>query len=283
MYLQDIPVLYINLKRDVSRRKIIDKDLADIGTSFKRIDAVYGKYLYDPAYRKKLSKRLGVPTNKLKPEYWLNRSNFKTMDNNKNSVLSKVGCYLSHLLAIKKAYNENYNKVLILEDDAMPLINAFDKFVIPKDADIYYVGGGYFYLNGESRSSAKHIKIDTNKLKICGTFAYIIPNKENIKHMYNLFMSVFKDGKGHDKTDNWKTNTLRLRAQASDFMIINFIQKAGNAYISNPPKFSFREFTSNITNNRQKYKLTYFLNNSQQYKMLGRRELYGGLYKLLTN
>lgn len=283
MRLQDIPILYINLKRDVSRRKIIEKDLTEIECSFKRIDAVYGKYLYSATYREKLSKRLGVPTNKLKPGYWLDRSNFKTMDNNKHSILSKVGCYLSHLLAIKKALNKNYNKVLILEDDAMPLINAFDQFTIPKDADVYYVGGGYFYQNGELRSVAKHIKIDTDKLKVCGTFAYIIPNKENIKHMYNLFMSVFKDGKGHDKTEDWKTNTIRLRAQASDFMIINFIQKAGHAYISNPPKFSFREFISNITNNRQKYRLTYFLNNSQQYKMLGRRELYGGLYKLLTN
>ena len=93
MYIQDIPILYINLKRDVKRRAILEKDLTSINAKFKRIDAVYGKDLYNSTYRKDLAKKLGVSEKKLSPDFWLNRKNFKTMDNKKNSVLAKVGCY----------------------------------------------------------------------------------------------------------------------------------------------------------------------------------------------
>ena len=284
MYLQDIPILYINLKRDVKRREVLEKDLTDIRAKFTRIDAVYGKDLYDPKYRKTLAKKLGVSEKKLLPSYWFNRRNFKTMDNKENSILAKVGCYLSHLLAYKTALRLGYTKVLILEDDAMPLRNAFKSFSIPNDADIFYLGGGYFHNdNNNTTFTAKdlRINIDTDVLKICCTFAYVVPNVNNIKSLYNLFMSVFKEGGGHDKTDDWKNNTTRLRAQAADFMLINFVQKAGKTYIQNPPMVSCREFASNIADNRQKYKLSYFLNNAQQYKMIGHRGLYNGLYKLL--
>ena len=290
MYIQDIPILYINLKRDVKRRAILEKDLTSINAKFKRIDAVYGKDLYNSTYRKDLAKKLGVSEKKLSPDFWLNRKNFKTMDNKKNSVLAKVGCYLSHLLAYKTALRLGYTKVLILEDDAMPLRNAFKSFSIPNNADIFYLGGGYFHNDNNNNNNNNNntfttkdlrINIDTDVLKICCTFAYVVPNVNNIKSLYNLFMSVFKEGGGHDKTDDWKNNTTRLRAQDADFMLINFVQKAGKTYIQNPPMVSCREFASNIADNRQKYKLSYFLNDAQQYKMIGHRGLYNGLYKLL--
>ena len=284
MYIQDIPILYINLKRDVSRRTILENDLRQIDATFKRIDAIYGKDLYDNAFRKKIAKKLGVHERQLRPEFWFNRSNFKTMDTNKNSILSKVGCYLSHLLALRTAMKLGYDKVLILEDDAMPLINAFSSFSIPKNADLFYLGGSYIH-NPETTfySAKKNILIDTDKFKIVCAFAYIVPNKKTIKSICNLFMSVFKEGKGHDKTDDWKNNTIRLRAQTADFMLINFVQKLGNGYTLNPPMFSTREFESNIINNRAKYKILNFINPNTQYKMIGKRGMYTGLYKILTN
>ena len=284
MYIQDIPILFINLKRDVKRRVIIENDLKQINAKFNRIDAVYGKDLYDLKYRKKIAKRIGVHEKKLHPDFWFNRSNFKTMDNNKNSILSKVGCYLSHLLALKQAIKLGYDKVLILEDDAMPLINAFSSFSIPQNADLFYLGGAYIH-NPEKTfySTKKTIPINTEQFKIVCAFAYLIPNKKTIKSIYQLFMAVFLEGKGHDNPDDWKNNTIRLRAQTADFMLINFVQKLGNAYVLNPPMFATREFESNIINNRSRYKLLNFINESTQYKMIGKRGMYTGLYKILTN
>tara|TARA_B110000211_G_C14083005_1_gene555442 strand:+ start:2683 stop:3537 length:855 start_codon:yes stop_codon:yes gene_type:complete len=284
MYIQDIPILYINLKRDVSRRTILENDLRQIDATFKRVDAVYGKDLYDNAFRKKIAKKLGVHERQLHPEFWFNRSNFKTMDNKQNSILSKVGCYLSHLIALKTAMDSGYDKVLILEDDAMPLINAFSAFSIPKNADLFYLGGGYIHNTSSTFTSKKKtIRIDTDKFKIACTHSYIVPTKENIKNIYKLFMAVFLEGKGHDKPDDWKNNTIRLRAQTSDFMLINFVQKLGNAYILNPPMISTREFESNIINNRSKYKLLNFIDASTQYKMTGQKGMYTGIYKILSN
>ena len=284
MYIQDIPILYINLKRDVKRRSVLENDLREIDAKFKRVDAVYGKDLYDNNFRKSIAKKLGVNEKQLHPDFWFNRSNFKTMDNNKNSILSKVGCYLSHLLALKTAMKLGYDRVLILEDDAMPLINAFSSFSIPKNADLFYLGGAYIHDPEKTfYSTKKNISIDTDKFKIVCAFAYIVPNKKTIKSIYKLFMSVFEEGKGHDKPDDWKNNTIRLRAQTADFMLINFVQKLGNAYMINPPMFATREFESNIINNRSKYKLLNFIDANTQYKMIGKRGMYTGLYKILTN
>lgn len=280
MNLQNIPILYINLKRDTKRRKVLERDLKEINASFKRIDAVYGRDLYNKEFLEKMSKKLKVPKSKLKPKFWFDRKNFKTMDNNKKSILSKVGCYLSHLMAIKTALAKGYDQVLILEDDAMPLINAFHTFTIPKKTDLFYLGGAYIHTEETKFSSKKKIiPIDTDKFKIACTFAYIIPNREMMKTLYKLFMAVFLNGPGHDVSDNWRNNSTRLRAQNADFMLINYVQKLGKTYVLNPPMFSTREFSSNIINNRARYKLLNFIDNDTQYKMIGRKKLYSGLVK----
>ena len=95
----------------------------------------------------------------------------------------------------------------------------------------------------------------------------------------NIFSSVFNDGPSHDKVDNWRDSKVKIRAQASDFVLINFFQKYGNSFFRNPPMFGCREFSSNITDNRQKYKLLMYLDDNQQYKMLGRKQMYTGLLK----
>ena len=283
MNIQDIPILYINLKTDTKRRKVLEKDLKEINASFKRVDGIYGKNLYKKDYQEKIARKLKIPKSKLNPKFWFDRKNFKTMDNNKKSILSKVGCYLSHLMAIKTALTKGYDKVLILEDDAMPLINAFHTFNLPKKTDIFYLGGAYIHPeNKKFTSKKKVIPIHTDKFKIVCAFAYIIPNREMMKSLYKLFMAVFKSGPAHDISDNWRNNNIRLRAQTADFMLINFVQKLGRAYVLNPPMFSTREFNSNIINNRGRYKLLNFIDENVQYKMIGRRGLYEGLIKYVS-
>ena len=92
-------------------------------------------------------------------------------------------------------------------------------------------------------------------------------------------MSVFLHGKGHDKDDNWRSGKVRLRATNIDVMYVNYFQKLGNTYVINPVRVAAREFESNITNNRSEYKLSSFLNDKQQYELVGVHNSYEGIYK----
>ena len=266
---KDFPVLYINLEKDVSKKEILEENLQKNGFRYERIDAIYGKKLGDKLYREKISKLLDIPDEKLEPSFWMDRKNFKTMCSYEDIVLAKVGCYLSHILAIKTALENNYENVLILEDDSFPLSNINTPFRIPDDADMYYLGGGFMHqvkpnIKG---SKSEHILLDTSKLKLCCTFAYILPSREKMETMYRLFMSVFNesgDEKSHDIHEDWRTGEPKMRAQSCDFMYINFFQKFGTSYVINPVLFTHKEMGSNIVNNRKKYDLSFFYHPSQK-------------------
>ena len=269
---KDFPVLYINLEKDVSKKEILEENLQKNGFQYERIDAVYGKKLGDKSYRSKVSKLLNIPDEKLEPAFWMDRKNFKTMCSYEDVVLAKVGCYLSHILAIKTALDNNYENVLILEDDSFPLSNINTPFRIPDDADMYYLGGGFMHQVKPSveRLNDSSILLDTSKIKLCCTFAYILPSREKMETMYRLFMSVFNDSsdeKSHDIHEDWRTGEPKMRAQSCDFMYINFFQKFGTSYVINPVLFTHKEMGSNIVNNRKRYDLSFFYHPSQK-KML---------------
>ena len=269
---KEFPVLYINLEKDIHKKEMLEENLQKNGFSYDRIDAIYGKNLNDKSYIDKLSKLLDIPAEKLEPSFWMDRKNFKTMCSYEDVVLAKVGCYLSHIVAIKTALDRNYENVLILEDDSFPLANINTPFHIPDDADMYYLGGGFMHqtkpMNFTNTAlEPKHILLDTSKLKLCCTYAYILPNREKMETMYNLFMSVFNDGTSHDIHDDWRTGEPKMRAQSCDFMYINFFQKFGTSYVINPVIFTHKELGSNIVNNRQRYNLSFFYN-PRQKKML---------------
>ena len=105
-----------------------------------------------------------------------------------------------------------------------------------------------------------------DEFKLAGAYAYLLPNRQSIKNVYNVFMSVFLNGPGKDKSPSAKTGTIRLRATTADYMLINFFQKNdnSNAYILNPVRVATREFSSNITNNRKHYQLSSFLKRRRQ-------------------
>ena len=283
MKLTDIPVLYINLDRDTNRKKILEKDLKKLGMNYQRISAVYGKNLRNASYRNKIARQLGVHPTKLQPKYWFDRRNFKSMSNNENNILSRVGCYLSHLLSVKYCLDNNLDKVIIFEDDACPLINFYDKVHIPKNTDILYLGG--FFVKGDFYNDTYKspiIKIKMDEFKLAGAYAYLLPNRQSIKNVYNVFMSVFLNGPGKDKSPSAKTGTVRLRATTADYMLINFFQKNdnSNAYILNPVRVATREFSSNITNNRKHYQLSSFLNQKHRYMLTGTQEDFNGIMKI---
>jgi len=280
MRLIDYPILYINLDKDKKRRIVLEKDLNKIKADFTRVEAVYGKNLYNDKYRHKIAKILGVHHTKLHPNYWMDRHNFKSMSMNENNILARVGCYLSHVISVKQAYDKGFDKLMVFEDDACPLVNFYEEFPVPKDADMVYPGG-YFIkqdnYNPDYQSSL--IPINTEEFKMAGTYSYILPNKKAIETVYKVLMSVFLQGKGHDKDDNWRSGKVRLRATNIDFMYINYFQKLGKTYVINPVRVAAREFQSNITNDRNDFKLSSFLNPEQQYELVGVHNSYEGIYK----
>ena len=134
-------ILYINLDKAVDRRKIMESQFKKHGIQATRIPGVYGKNLNEFKYRKNIADLLGVHHSFLDPEFWLNRSNFKTMCNVESITMAKVGCYLSHALLLKYAYDKNYNSIVVLEDNSKILPSFFHELNVPLDSDIVYIGG----------------------------------------------------------------------------------------------------------------------------------------------
>jgi GR25 family glycosyltransferase involved in LPS biosynthesis len=263
MKIQDFNAIYINLDKDIYKNNRIIKILSQLKIRYTRQEGINAKNLVDISYRNKVAKLFNVKPELMDVKFWMNRSNFKTMTKYQNAVLGKVGCFLSHILAIKKAIDMNFEKVLILEDDADPLENINQTFNIPEDADIYYLGGS-FWTNNVKNPETNNIKIDCNLFKVGGTFAYIIPNREKMIEIYNVFISVFNKGKSRDKHPEWRAGKIKLRAQSADLAYINHYQKNGNCYIINPVRISHKELGSNIKNNRKRYKISHFLTKKQK-------------------
>ena len=268
MKIKDSHILYINLKEDTEKRKRIEHQLDSLKLNYTRVEAVRGAKLKNLAYRKKISKLLGVPVNKLSCNFWTDRKNFKTMCRYPDEIMKKVGAYLSHMLAIQIAIDKNLDNVIIVEDDADFLSNSGNSVNIPKDADIVYLGGSFFNeVTNTIKLRKKIIAVDNDIIKLVGAFALLIPSKEKINDVNHVLRAVFLPGKGKDKHKDWRTGTIRLRAQALDFVYLNFFQKFGKTYLVNPVMINHKELGSNICNNRKKYKIRHFLFESQAKKV----------------
>ena len=106
----NFPILYINLEQNKDRNEnILNEFKKHKIKNFKRIDAVYGKKY------------------KFKGD---NIGDFKFINNfDKKFSNSELGCTLSHIKAIKYAYENNLGTLLIIEDDiSFDLIRSNKKF-----------------------------------------------------------------------------------------------------------------------------------------------------------
>ena len=111
MKIKDSHILYINLKEDTEKRKRIEHQLDSLKLSYTRVDAVRGSKLRNLAYRKKISKLLNVPMNKLSYKFWTDRKNFKTMCNSHSKILNKVGIRIEILKWTGSKPNSNIQKI----------------------------------------------------------------------------------------------------------------------------------------------------------------------------
>lgn len=102
--------------------------------------------------------------------------------------LAKISCFHSHVKALRKAYFDDLDQVLILEDDCF--FNKYLDFIPPKEYPLFYLGCNLnIYKEETFDHTATVSKITDNivELSECGTTHAIIYNKEFIDRIYYKF------------------------------------------------------------------------------------------------
>ena len=187
--LSEIPILYINLDRRLDRRLHITQQFKKNNLVGMRIPAIDGRSLIN-----------------------IEKYNLQTRYNTRPLIRQgMIGCYLSHLEALRLAIQLNLETVLIVEDDIE--IISTDIPTLPEDCEIAYLGGSYWKGKEEYQIAKKGWnRIKSNNL--IGAYAYIIKGQKNIQNIYNSI-----------KLDKFK---------AIDIMYKNIIQPRGKSYYLNP-------------------------------------------------
>ena len=223
MKLSDINIIFINMDKNEDRRNHITNELSKIGlkeNKIKRMRGINGQTLPKKYHT-----------------YFQNKKKFKTLSNNPQRIMGRVGCLLSHLYVLDYAIKHKYENLLVLEDDCYLLVDkdiTLPKF--PKDADMLYLGGTFWKQKEEpKKQTGNWIHIDREHLKMAGTFGYLIPSLEKIKYIRN-------------KLDD-------VKPSAIDNLYINHIQTEGRCYTINPVIMTHsNDFNSEVTLYGQKMK-----------------------------
>jgi hypothetical protein len=248
--LKDLKILYVNLDRRPERNSNIINELKRLDLKGKRISAIDGQNF-----------------SKEDQMYWMNRKNFNSLSRDPNKVFGRVGCYLSHLKLMKYALDNNIEPLLVLEDDCRFLTNTNNiEIRIPKNCDIYYLGGLYWWKADNSNKTFREledelgesvfesdeeyedittedftlanfrdslfyqdsVRIFPKYFRIACTYSYILPSRAHIERLYNEMLNVSK--------------------KAIDMMYVTYIQKRDDCFIIQPSLcIQSDEFTSDIT------------------------------------
>ena len=238
--------LFINLEKSATRREIMINQLNKKFGYCIIVEGINGLQLKNEEYRIKISKELEIPVEKLHPDYYLSRKNFQCLSKDLNKILPKVGCFLSHLKVLKIAKDNNWNKILILEDDISILNINLQNIENKKKFDMIYLGAvtkqkidisweqkGYFHLN---------------QLEINGTFAYFINQQEIISKIYTAMRSCYKNGIQKMKYDV----DCRLRLCAVDIFYRRYFHN--NSIVLYPPQIAHNDDLISTIDQSKKYK-----------------------------
>ena len=165
----NVPVYYINLDRSPQRKKFMEHQFDRYNiTNYKRIAGIDGKQL----------------NNILKDN--INGTIFT--NNYHDLTKNEVGCLLSHLKAIKTAYDNNLDQVLILEDDCSLDLMFFweDKltYLLNKlnkpDWEIFQL-----YTGNCIDFNSKKCSLQTGKKDCWGCVGYLI-NRKGMEKIINF-------------------------------------------------------------------------------------------------
>ena len=234
----NLNIYYINLKRSPDRNKYMKQYFEKYNIKATRIEAVDGTLFDDKNYIKKLSTLLNIPIEKLNKDYFLKKSNFNCLEKEEKFIMTRVGCMLSHYLAIKTAYDNNLDNILILEDDIIineDLNKWYNSINIDFECDMLYLGGNIKHINTDpyfdENKKKKFIKINSNYTKIFGTQGYFLHSKESINKLYSILSRCFIDGKANKKNIKHPN---RILAGLIDRMYVNYVQPDNKCYLVNP-------------------------------------------------
>ena len=269
MNIKNIPIFYINLNSNKKRKEILEKNLNSLRLTAERIEGIEGLRLFSNAYVDEVASLLDIEREKIKPEYFTNRKNFSTLSRDVKIILPKVGCLLSHLACLKKAYDQQLDHVLILEDDAVLLPDILKrKIELPAGTDIFYLGGTFKHLMpSDYPDDIDIIPIKPEQIKLFGAFAYYLPTRKSIEDVYKVTRSIFLDGKSKKKSEHWRTGQVRLMAGPFDRLLINHFQKNGNCSIANPVLIYHEDYgfsNMNITRNYPRYQMKFYYKPTHQ-------------------
>ena len=162
--INQIPIYWINLERSVDRKIIFEKQLENYNIIFhKRINGIDG--------------------------FHINLQDFKTVD---NLTKFELGCTLSHLKAIKEAFINKEEYVLIMEDDCNFEYLKYQKYSLDELIKIMNTNYSNWDLLQLSTCNRKDHNIRLSKennyiykgFRNCTT-CYLI-NKNGIKKLINL-------------------------------------------------------------------------------------------------
>ena len=205
MEINELNILIINLEKNPLRKKFMTDQMLGLGlTNYKFIEAIDGQIL-------PIEER----------EKYLSRKNFKTMitvnnnQTNKKKIWGRVGCLFSHLKALEFAVDNDYQNILILEDDMkldpLRFNDPLPKYIL--GSDMLYLGGTLSIKNTFQTFVGWNL-IDSNKFKCYGTGSYIIIGNEKIKTILEIIKNV--------------------KPSAIDNIYVNHIHSLGKSYIINP-------------------------------------------------
>ena len=168
-------IYIINLERAKDRLNKVVNELKKLGGPFLNYNifkAIDGKTIKDDEINKLL-------TLDAQYSYYINAFNY-------DQIRSKgeVGCYLSHLGVWKDMVKNNYNNVIILEDDVFTTLNK-DQInknlnLLPNDYDCAHLAW-FSRFEGEYLKKSPNWVIPIENYKrfsmIYGTYAYMLSNK----------------------------------------------------------------------------------------------------------
>lgn len=251
------PIYYINMDKDVDRRIYMEKELAKISSCpyIFRVKGFNG-------YKIKNSNHDSVDGVKFNNKYKMTKS--------------EIGCTMSHLLAIKKAYDNNDDIAVIFEDDISfdvctfntPIKNIIDS--APKDWELLQLFTFGKSIEGNVKSLNKLYSKDKTYIKYSptdifySTAAYVL----NKNGMRKIIEKVYKNGEYNIEP----TSKNFPKEGTADVFIYKLID---NAYVINPSIFITNDIslTSTIHPDHELSHREYILENLKNIDQISDKQI----------
>ena len=169
MKLSKTPIIVISMEKNLERKAHIYAHLKEKHKlDFVILNGVDGKKEGQNYLQNQLIKETG--------KCWY--VNFQSKDSKSltQKECARMGCYLSHLLAMKYAVNEGWEQVVILEDDVVLHYDPNIEMDIPQNTNICYLGGFVENRGGNYKYKVGLNRIHKDMMKYWCCHSYFVNN-----------------------------------------------------------------------------------------------------------